>query len=117
MFKQESPDAEILLKTDCSTSEVNGWIIAHTADKIYNTVSNTVIIQLFYVLCNYMQIKKEEIDEPKKEAWEINSGVFPSFSFYAHVVDSDARELSHSIEFEGTDLELMINCQKEADDD
>ena len=67
-----------------------------------------------------MQIYKEEIDfiESKKEVWKINSGVFPSFSFYAHVVDSDAAsELSHSIEFEGTDLELIINCQKEADDD
>ena len=63
-----------------------------------------------------MQICKEEIDliEPKKEFWIINSGIFPSFSFYAHVVDSDvASELSHLIEFEGTDLELIINCQKE----
>ena len=63
-----------------------------------------------------MQICKEEIDffESKKEVWIINSGIFPSFSFYAHVVDSDvASELSHLIEFEGTDLELMINCQKE----
>ena len=65
-----------------------------------------------------MQICKEEIDfiESKKEFWMINSGIFPSFSFYAHVVDSDvASELSQLIKFEGTDLELTIkiNCQKE----
>ena len=63
-----------------------------------------------------MQIYKGEIDliESKKEVWKINSGIFPSFSFYAHVVDSDAAsELSHLIEFEGIDLELIINCQKE----